>query len=374
MPDRILEPLRRRFRFELRAERQVIVDRARDDVEIEPLGRARLLIHEKRQALRRRIGQPFFDAEAVALGLGDLLALLVQEQLVIETLRRTAAEDAADLARQIDGRDQILARHLVIDTERMPAHAPIGLPLQLAAAAGHRRFHLAAILLLIDNGAGRRVIFGDRRLQHAPRLLTNRQERRIGRSPLLAQGRQHHFHDLGVVAQHFQQGRIEPARHVPIGRGLKFVFEAEGIEEAAQHRVVVMAEAFMRAERIRHLGQRLAEMLRQHLLVRHVGRHLAQAIHVVGEGEQPRRNVAQPLKGAPHHGGAHDLAEGADMRQAGWAIAGLEQHIAFGRRRVLVALHQLARLLERPGARGNCILLLGTHHFPRIKPIATGRT
>jgi hypothetical protein len=44
----------------------------------------------------------------------------------------------------------------------------------------------------------------------------------------------------------------------------------------------------MRAERIGHLRQRLAEMLRQQLLVRHVVRHLAQAVHIVGEGEQPR--------------------------------------------------------------------------------------
>ena len=32
------------------------------------------------------------------------------------------------------------------------------------------------------------------------------------------------------------------------------------------------------------------------------------------------------LEGMAHPGGARDLAEGADMRQAGGAIAGLEQH------------------------------------------------
>ena len=95
-------------------------------------------------------------------------------------------------------------------------------------------------------------------------------------------------------------------------------------------------------------------------------RHLAQAVHVVGEGEQPGRNVgAMTLEGAAHHGGAHHLAEGADMRQARRAVAGLEQHIAFGRRRFLVARDQLARLLEGPGARGLGILPFGTHHFPR---------
>src|SRR5262245_11065765 len=101
MPDRILQALCRRLFLELRIERQVIVDGTRDHVEIEPLGRARLLVHEQSEALRRRIGQPLLDAEAVTLGLGDLLALLVQEQLVIESLRRAAAKDAADLAREI---------------------------------------------------------------------------------------------------------------------------------------------------------------------------------------------------------------------------------------------------------------------------------
>jgi hypothetical protein len=37
------------------------------------------------------------------------------------------------------------------------------------------------------------------------------------------------------------------------------------------------------------------------------------------------------------------------MRQAGGAIAGLEQHIALLWRRILVALEQFARLLEGPG-------------------------
>ena len=69
MPDGILELLGGRFGRKLFQEGQIIVDRPRDDVEIEPLGRARLLIHEQREALRRRIFQPFVDAEPVALGL-----------------------------------------------------------------------------------------------------------------------------------------------------------------------------------------------------------------------------------------------------------------------------------------------------------------
>jgi hypothetical protein len=47
------------------------------------------------------------------------------------------------------------------------------------------------------------------------------------------------------------------------------------------------------------------------------------------------------------HAGAGHLAERADMRQAGRAVAGLEQRL--GLAGPLEALNQLARLLERPG-------------------------
>ena len=104
------------------------------------------------------------------------------------------------------------------------------------------------------------------------------------------------------------------------------------VEERAQPRVVVLTETRMGAERVRHLRQRLAEMLGQHLLVRHVVRHLAQAIHVVRERDQPGLDlvVGQHAEGVAHHGGARDLAEGADMRQAGGAVAGLEDHLVLG--------------------------------------------
>ena len=54
-------------------------------------------------------------------------------------------------------------------------------------------------------------------------------------------------------------------------------------------------------------------------------------------------------EGVAHHGGARDLAEGADMRQAGGAVAGLENDFVLGI--FLQPRHDLARLLERPGAR-----------------------
>jgi len=56
--------------------------------------------------------------------------------------------------------------------------------------------------------------------------------------------------------------------------------------EAAQPRVVVRAEAIVRAERVGHLRQRLLQILRQQRLVRHVGGNLAQAVHVVREAGQ----------------------------------------------------------------------------------------
>src|SRR3712207_7125282 len=52
------------------------------------------------------------------------------------------------------------------------------------------------------------------------------------------------------------------------------------VQEAAQARIVVVAEALVRAERVGHPGQRLAQMLAHHVLVRDVVRNLAQPVHV----------------------------------------------------------------------------------------------
>src|SRR5262245_21248515 len=76
----------------------ILVDVARDDIEIEPLRRLWLAIHEQRQRLRRGVAQPFVDGEPVALRLRDLLTLVVEEELVVEALGRVGAERTADLA------------------------------------------------------------------------------------------------------------------------------------------------------------------------------------------------------------------------------------------------------------------------------------
>ncbi len=105
----------------------------------------------------------------------------------------------------------------------------------------------------------------------------------------------------------------------------------------------------MGAERIGHLGERLAEMLPDQVLVGDVVGDLAQPVHVVGERDQPGLDLVrgEGAKGMAHHGGARDLAEGADMRQARRAIAGLEDHLVLGA--AGEARDDLARFLERPG-------------------------
>jgi hypothetical protein len=160
----------------------------RNHVEVEALRRLRLTIHEEGQRLRRCVAQPFIDGEPVALGLGNLLALLVEEELVIESFRRRAAERAADLARQLHRIDQVLARHLVIDAERVPAHRPVGLPLQLGAPAGDQRRHLLlGVGVLVGDRPGLGVVRQDRHLQHDAGARRDRQERRIGLRAFLAQ-------------------------------------------------------------------------------------------------------------------------------------------------------------------------------------------
>lgn len=164
----------------------VFVDLARDDIEIEPLRGLRLLEHEVREAFRRRVAQPFFDREAIAARLGNLFAVFVQEKLVRESSRRVALEDAADFPRQVDAVDQVLARHFIIDVERCPAHGPVGLPLQLAMAAGDRRFDLRAVFVLVNDSARVDVGLDDRDLQDDTRRRADRQERGIGLAAFFA--------------------------------------------------------------------------------------------------------------------------------------------------------------------------------------------
>ena len=153
------------------------------------------------------------------------------------------------------------------------------------------------------------------------------------------------------MVQHLEQRRVEAPAGVALGGRQEFVVEAERVEKCLQPRIVVVAEAFMLAERVGHLRQRLAEMLGQHLLVRDVVGHLTQAVHVVGEADQPCRDLVlgEDAEGVTHHGGARNLAERADMRQSRWPVAGLEDDGAGRLGDALQPAQDLARLLERPG-------------------------
>ena len=94
VPHRVGEPLLDVLARKGIEEFQIFIDGARDDVEIESLRLARLLVHEELQARGIGIGEPFLDGEAVALRLRDLLALFVEEELVVEAFGRRAPSAA----------------------------------------------------------------------------------------------------------------------------------------------------------------------------------------------------------------------------------------------------------------------------------------
>ena len=157
VPGRVDRAVRLGLAVRARRIGQVFVHRPGNHVEIQPLGALRLVEHELRQAFRRGVAQPFLHRQPVAAAFADLLRLLVEEQFVGEAGGRLAAEDAADPAGQAHAVDQVLARHFVIDAERMPAHRPVGLPLQFGAAAGDRGFEsFARIGVAPENRAGSR--------------------------------------------------------------------------------------------------------------------------------------------------------------------------------------------------------------------------
>ena len=221
-------------------------------------------------------------------------------------------------------------------------------------AAGDGRLEGLARVWIAPGDRARLDVHGlQRNLHHDAGARMDRQEGRIGRRALLAQRGQHDRLHLIEAVEHAQQRRVEAARRVIVGRGGEFVIEAETVEEGAQARVVGRAKRGIFArERVGNARQRLAEMLGEHVLVRHVVGHLAKPVHVIRESEQARLDPAlgQHLEGVTHHGGAGDLAEGADVRQARGAVAGLEQNL--GRAGFGDARDELFRFLEGPG--GGC--------------------
>ena len=83
--------------------------------------------------------------------------------------------------------------------------------------------------------------------------------------------------------------------------------------------------------------------------IRDVVGNLAHPVHVVGEAQQLGLDLVpgEHPEGVPNHRCARHLAEGADMRQAGRPVAGLEQD-GLGEVLVLVAGNDLLGFLERP--------------------------
>ncbi len=329
----------------------IILDGARDHVVMQALGLARALEHVEREAFGRAVIQPLFDGQAIALGLADLGAFAIKEQLVIEAGGWVAAEHADDLAGEHDAVDQILAGHFIIDAQRQPAHRPIHLPLQLAMAAGDGDGdRVVGAGADVGDGARRDVAGHDGHLQHMAGDGIDGQERRVGGAAFGAEGGQDDAHHIIIMRQYPQQRRIEHAAGVAFGGGQKLVIEAERIEESTQAGVVVGAEAAVGTERVAHLGQWLTQVFAEHFGVGNAVRHLAQPVHIVGKGDQARLHAGhQRFEGAADHGGAHHFAKGADVRQARWAITGFEDHRMTSWHAVRIARQHLAGFLEGPG-------------------------
>jgi hypothetical protein len=88
----------------------------------------------------------------------------------------------------------------------------------------------------------------------------------------------------------------------------------------------VRPETLVFAERVAHAGDRLVAVFLQHRAVRNVVRNLAQAVHVVGNDQEPGRDgvVGEGAEGGAHHRGTRRLAEGAEVRQARRAVTAHE--------------------------------------------------
>ena len=331
---------------------------------MEPLGGPGLLKHEEGKALPSPVAQPFLDRQSVAAGLGNLLAVLVKKELVIEAFRRGTAQHPADPARDRHRVDEILARHFVVDTKGVPAHAPVRLPVELAVSSRDRDLGLRPVLVLEDDRSGGKIALQRWHEQDTSGRRRDRKERRVCLPAFLPQGRQHDRHHVVESLQNPNEGIIESTGTVHLRRAHELVVEAELVEERAEHRVIVFPETCVfRIEGVGGPGQGFAEMACHHLPVRDVLRHLAQAIHVVRIGKEARRDIRQQRESMAHHAGPGDFTEGSDMGQARWSVSGFEQHVALFRGPAAQLPDELACFLERPGL-AVAGMLFKRHHDP----------
>ena len=99
-----------------------------------------------------------------------------------------------------------------------------------------------------------------RLLRRGELLITHPEAARGGVKPFSERYRLQSFGRGSFVETAIEDRRIEFAADVIIGRGCELIIETELVEEAAEHRIVVRRKACVGAERVRDLGQRLAEM------------------------------------------------------------------------------------------------------------------
>src|SRR5689334_21870872 len=166
MMDGVAELLLDRLARIIAAELPIFVDRARDHADVQALRLLRFAVDVEGKARLAAVAKPLLEAEAVSLRLGDLLALFVEEHLVVEAFGRAAAEGAGDLAGLDDAVDQVLAGHLVVDSKRHPSRRPVDFPLQLGLAAERRLPNPAAVLVIERDQAGFSVDHVDGNLEH----------------------------------------------------------------------------------------------------------------------------------------------------------------------------------------------------------------
>ena len=314
-----------------------------------PLGGLGLLIHEIGKALGGGIGQPLVNRHTIAGRFGNLLPVFIQEQLIGEVVRLTPAQRTTDRVIDLLVGGVLLAIHLKIHAQRRPAGAKIRLPLQLHIAAGHRHGPFLAVLIVKGDGVGFCTDLFHRHVKNTAGFRVQRQENRIGRGALFTLGFQHDRHDGIIIVHRAFQHLVKLAGFVEFLGGVEFILKAKGIQEAAQHGVVMRAKAVVGAKRIRHRRQRHLQIGLKRLRIGHIGGHFAQPVQIVGETDQLGWDVADRLKGHFDHRGAGHLTKGADMRQAGGAIAGFKQNIALLWRTLGIAFEKLAGFFKRPG-------------------------
>ena len=144
--------------------------------------------------------------------------------------------------------------------------------------------------------------------------------------------RQDDRHHLVVALQHAQQRGVEAAGGVIVGGGGELVVEAETVQERRAGGRCCARRNCRGCRTGRGCGSA-------------AGRDSAPAVSRFGTLSGTLRSpsmsslkairrdgqAGQHGEGVAHPGGARDLAEGADVRQAGGAVAGLEQRLALAR-------------------------------------------